>query len=142
LRRREERKAWLLEDAWFTKALKRVEAAIADISDPLVYTDYTFFPQGYRIQTGDSEDRSNPLVEFTYLFGHIGDPLLGLAMVWVYDCYPFVHTGFVEQFLWRRGVTQREFAPRLSLKALQMVARDLSVTRPTEGGEYWDRLRG
>ena len=28
--------------------------------------------------------------------------MMGLAMVWVQDCYPFVHTGFVEQFLWRR----------------------------------------
>ena len=78
---------------------------------------------------------------FTAPFGHLGDPLLGLAMVWVYDCYPFVHTGFVEQLLWRRGVTKREFAPRLAIKALQMIARDLPVERPTDGG-YWDSLRG
>ena len=63
-------------------------------------------------------------------------------MVWVQDCYPFVHTGFVEQFLWRRGVTQREFAPRLALKALQMIARDLPHARPAEGGGYWDGLHG
>ena len=136
------REAWL-RDSWFSDTLARIQAAAADISDPLVYTDYTFFfPQNYRIQTGDTEDQNNPLVEFTYPFGHFGDPLLGLAMVWVYDCYPFVHTGFVEQFLWRRGVSRREFAPRLGLKALQMVARDLPVTRPFEGGEYWDTLRG
>ncbi len=129
----------------FTDALDKVQLAVRDITEPLVYTDYTFFfPQNYRIQTGDvaSAGMENPLVEFTYPFGHYGDPLLGLAMVWVYDCYPFVHTGFVEQFLWRRGISQREFAPRLGLKALQMVARDLPVARPAEGGEYWDRLRG
>jgi hypothetical protein len=65
-----------------------------------------------------------------------------LAVVVAHDCYPFVHTGFVEQFLWRRSVTRREFAPRLALKALQMVARDLPVIRPAEGGGYWDGLRG
>lgn len=149
-----DRSAWL-RDAWFAAAVSRVRAAVADISEPLVYTSYThFFPQGYRIQPGtDSSDEPlgwpgdphyghNPLVEFVYLFGHFGDPLLGLAMVWVYDCYPFVHTGFVEQFLWRRGVTRREFAPRLALKALQMVARDLPFTRPSESSRYWDSLRG
>jgi hypothetical protein len=140
-----ERELWL-RDPWFKSALVRVQAAAADISEPLVYTDYTFFfPQNYRIETNDIENsgsEDHPLVEFTHLFGHFGDPLLGLSMVWVYDCYPFVHTGFVEQFLWRRGITRREFAPRLGLNALQMVARDLPVIRPSEGGKYWDTLRG
>ena len=149
-----ERVAWLA-DPWFADALTRVQAAVADIHAPLTYTDYTFFfPQNYRIAPdngvtdeplgwpGDSCYQENPLVEFASVFGHFGDPLLGLAMVWVYDCYPFVHTGFVEQFLWRRGVTRREFAPRLALKGLQMVARDLPVARPTEGGRYRESLRG
>ncbi|MBV9848177.1 MAG: RNA polymerase sigma factor [Armatimonadetes bacterium] len=144
-----------LRDPWFAAALDQVKAAVADIHAPLVYTSYMhFFPQGYRIAPGagpfdeplgwprDPRYGQNPLTEFVYLWGHFGDPLLGLAMVWVYDCYPFVHTGFVEQFLWRRGATRREFAPRLALKALQMVARDLPVTRPTEGGGFWDGLRG
>ena len=148
------RAEWL-RAPWFSDAVAKVQAAIADIHDPLVYTNYLhFFPQGYRIAPssdpfneplgapGDPAYGKNPLAEFVYLFGHFGDPLLGLAMVWVYDCYPFVHTGFVEQFLWRRGVTKREFAPRLALKALQMVARDLPVERPAEGGGYWDGLHG
>ena len=150
------RREWL-QDPWFQSALARVQAAVADIHDPLVYTYYGhFFPQSYRIQPdtdplneplgapGDPAYAKNPLVEFVGSFsgGHYGDPLLGLAMVWVYDCYPFVHTGFVEQFLWRRGVTKRKFAPRLALKALQMIARDLPLVRPAEGGGYWDGLRG
>ncbi len=147
------RHEWL-RDPWFVAALTKVETAVKEIDDPLVYTDYPFFfPQEYRIQAGDAmaterlgypgdpRFQENPLVEFTNPYGHFGDPLLGLAMVWVYDCYPFVHTGFVEQFLWRRGVSRREFAPRLALKALQMVARDLPVDRPAEGGSYWDSLR-
>jgi RNA polymerase sigma-70 factor (ECF subfamily) len=148
-----DRAKWLL-DPWFAAALAKVEAAVTDITTPLVYTkDMFFYPQGFRIEPGslsfdeplgwpgDPHYQENPLVEFVYLFGHFGDPLVGLAMVWVYDCYPFVHTGFVEQFLWRRGVTRREFAPRLALKALQMVARDLPITRPNEGARFWDGLR-
>jgi hypothetical protein len=48
----------------------------------------------------------------------------------------------VEQYLWRRGVSRREFAPRLALRALQTIARELPIARPTEGGEFWDSLRG
>lgn len=149
------RTRWL-SDPWFMGALAKVREAVADIHEPLAYTDYThFYPQFYRIAPsselfdeplgapGDPVYRKNPLVEFTRGFaGHFGDPLLGLAMVWVQDCYPFVHTGFVEQFLWRRGATRRDFAPRLALKALQMIARDLPLARPAEGGGYWDGLRG
>lgn len=147
------RHAWL-SDPWFQAALAKTRAATAEIDDPLVFTHYLhFFPNFLRIEPatdtfneplgwpGDSRYRQNPLVEFTAPFGHFGDPLLGLAMVWVYDCYPFVHTGFVEQFLWRRGVSRREFAPRLAIKGLQMVARDLPIERPAEG-DYWDSLRG
>jgi len=147
-------RAQWLADPWFADALAKVRAAIADIHDPLVYTSYGFFfPLSYRITPGAAFDEpfgapgdpayaKNPLVEFVQPFGHYGDPLLGLAMVWVQDCYPFVHTGFVEQFLWRRGVTKQEFAPRLALKALQMIARDLPIERPAEGGGYWDGLHG
>ncbi len=149
------RTQWLA-DPWFAEALAKVTEAVAGIHAPLVYTNYLhFFPQCYRIAPssdlfneplgapGDPAYQKNPLVEFPQGFsGHYGDPLLGLAMVWVYDCYPFVHTGFVEQFLWRRGVTQREFGPRLALKALQMIARDLPLARPAEGGGYWDGLHG
>ena len=149
-----ERQDWL-QDAWFQSALAKVRAAIADIHDPLAYTSYGFFfPLSYRIAAtgdpfnepfgapGDPAYQKNPLVEFVQPFGHYGDPLLGLAMVWVQDCYPFVHTGFVEQFLWRRDVSKQEFGPRLALKALQMIARDLPLERPAEGGGYWDGLRG
>ena len=142
----DERSGWL-KDPWFVDAVARVAAACANLEQPLVYTDYTFyFPQGYRIQPRrdlpEDGEGENPLVEFVYQQGHFGDPLLGLAMVWVYDCYPFVHTGFVEQILWRRGVSRREFAPRLALKALQMVARDLPVERPARDAGHWDNLHG
>ena len=141
------------QDPWFLAAVAKTRAAAAEIHDPLVFTNYLhFFPNWVRIEPaaqafneplgwpGDARYQENPIAEIVTPFGHLGDPLLGLAMVWVYDCYPFVHTGFVEQFLWRRGVTKREFAPRLAIKALQMIARDLPLQRPAQN-EYWDGLR-
>lgn len=149
------RTQWL-QDAWFLQSLAKVQAAIRDITTPLVWTHYLhFFPNFYRIQPvqdlfqesdassqpGDKRLQENPLVEFVSPFGCFGDPLLGLAMVWVYDCYPFVHTGFVEQFLWRRNVTQREFAPRLALTTLRIIARDLPYA-PAGQDTYSESLRG
>ena len=148
------RKAWL-KDPWFVEALAKIRLAVAKVDDPLVYTHYSFFfPLSYRVQTteksfdeplgapGDPYYQENPLSEFVQPFGYFGDPLLGLAMVWLQDCYPFVHTGFVEQYLWRAGVSQRDFAPRLGIKALQMVARDLSVETPCDSRSYWSALKG
>ncbi len=151
-------------DPWFTAALSQVQAVVPDLSPTLVYTDYLhFLPNFIRIRTGgdpariapggespdaflgwpgDARLRDNPLAEYVSPWGHFGDPLLGLAMVWVYDCYPFVHTGYVEQFLWRRNLTRRDFAPRLALRALQTLQRELPVDRPPEGATYWDALHG
>ncbi len=140
------------QDPWFKEALTNVQKAVADIDTPLVLTDYVhFFPNWIRIAPndksfdeplgwpGDSRYQDNPIVEYTAPFGYIGDPLLGLAMVWIYDCYPFIHTGFVEQFLWRRGVSRREFAPRLALQALKTIARQTNVNRPPDD-KFWDSL--
>ncbi len=145
--------AWR-RDPWFLAALAKTRAMAADIQDALVFTNYLhFFPNFARIHPatapfneplgwpGDACYQENPIAEIAVPFGHLGDPLLGLAMVWVYDCYPFVHTGFVEQFLWRRGVSRRDFAPRLAIKGLQMIARDLPIQRPDQNG-YWDGLHG
>ncbi|MEW6751714.1 MAG: RNA polymerase sigma factor [Candidatus Latescibacterota bacterium] len=142
-------------DPWFAAALGRVQAVVADIRDPLAFTHYLHFQPNYlRIQPGtdpfsapwgwpeDARYHANPLAEIVYPFGYLGDALLGLAMIWIYDAYPFVHAGFVEQFLWRRNITRRQFAARLAVKALFHVQRELPVARPAEGGEYWDALHG
>lgn len=144
-------------DPWFQAALKRVSAAVVGIDDPLVLTNYLhFFPNGIRVSTanssfkdgeplgwpGDTKLNENPIVEYVNPWGYLGDSLLGLAMVWIYDCYPFVHTGFVEQYLWRKGVGRREFGPRLALRALQTIVRELPYDRPVDGGSYWDGVRG
>ena len=144
-----------LDDPWFAGALARVRREIADVPERLSYTDYLhFFPNFVRVEAGpdpgnqpmgwpgDARLGLNPLAECVSPFGHFGDPLLGLAMVWIYDCYPFVHTGFVEQYLWQQGVSRREFAPRLALQALKTMQRELPVARPAEGADYWDALRG
>jgi len=121
-------------DARFANAIETLAPHVANGERPLVYTNYLhFFPNFLRIQEGK-------LGEIVYPFSRLEDPLLGLAMVWIYDCYPFVHTGFVEQYLVRRDIGKREFAIRLGVQALTILARE---TKPEdEGNLYRESLFG
>lgn len=125
--------AWGL-DPRFTNAIETLAPFVASSERPLVYTNYLhFFPNFLRIQEGK-------LGEIVYPFGRLEDPLLSLAMVWIYDCYPFVHTGFVEQYLVRHDIGKREFAIRLGVQALTILARE---TKPGEGeNPYQESLFG
>ena len=142
------------QDDWFRASAAKVQERVSGIEAPLVFTHYLhFFPNSLRIIPSklpmdtpisgitDKRYTENPLCEFVSPFGGFGDPLLGLSMVWIYDCYPFVHTGFVEQYLWQHDLSRREFAPCLALRALQVLARECSVTHPSEDG-YAGALRG
>ncbi len=142
-------------DTWFRSALDKVRTAVRDIQTLLVFTHFLhFFPGFLRIEPGtdpfkepmgwpgDARLQANPVVEFVAPFGHFGDPLLGLSMIWIYDCYPFVHAGFVEQYLIRHDLTRRDLAPRLAIRALQVIQRELPVQRPDDGARYWDALHG
>lgn len=139
-----------LQDPWFKDKMHKLESLLADINAPLLYTNYLhFFPNWLRVDLeledlnepvgypGDLRLKANPISEFIAPYGHFGDPLLGLSMVWIYDCYPIVHAGFVEQYLWRKGVSRREFAPRLALQSLKIIQRELPVERPPDPEAYY-----
>lgn len=124
-----------LRDPLFADVLERTGNRAAGISVPLVYTNDLNFPNFLRVLEGR-------VTEWVYPWGHFGDPLLGLAKFWTYDCYPFVHTGFVERYLYEHGVTRRDFAPRLAVRTLWTLQREVPVERPDEGAAYWDALTG
>ena len=144
-----------MQDALFADAVKRLTPIVAEISEstPLVYTNDLYFPNFLRV-TGENTnfdeaapfgwpgdprgDAGRRITEFVQPFGWFGDPLLGLAKFWTYDCYPFVHTGLVERYLYEKGISKAEFAPRLAVRALWTLQRELPVARPAEGAEYWD----
>jgi RNA polymerase sigma-70 factor (ECF subfamily) len=145
-----------LSDPWFQNALTQVRKEAAATELPPVFSNYLhYFPIFVRIRPGKSSTEEplgwpgdarlseGQITEIVAPYGELHDPLLDLAMVWIYDCYPFVHTGFVERWLWQKGISQRDFGVRLTLQALRIIQRELPVTRPAEGGAgYWDALHG
>ncbi|MBC8140590.1 MAG: RNA polymerase sigma factor, partial [Armatimonadetes bacterium] len=126
--------AWL-EHPLFAEVLARVELRVAEIEVPLVYTNDLYFPNFLRVADG-------AITEYVYPWGHFGDPLLGLAKFWTYDCYPFIHTGFVERYLYEKGITRRDFAPRLAIRALRTLQNEVPITRPADGDGtyYWESV--
>ncbi|MDX1935149.1 MAG: sigma-70 family RNA polymerase sigma factor [Capsulimonadales bacterium] len=125
---------WLSEPT-FADALNRFRPIVEEVArtTPLVYTNDLYFPNFLRVQ----DDR---ITEFIQPFGWFGDPLLGLAKFRTYDCYPFVHTGFVERYLFDKGYSRRDFAPRLAVRALWTLQRETQAEqRPGENG-YRDEL--
>jgi RNA polymerase sigma-70 factor (ECF subfamily) len=126
-----------LNDPLFTDALRRLRPAVEEIAanTPLVYTNDYYFPNFLRVKDGG-------ITEYIIPWGWFGDPLLGLAKFWTYDCYPFVRTGFVERYLYEKGLTRGDLAPRLAVRALWTLQREAPVERPEEGAAYWDALTG
>lgn len=122
-----------LSDPLFAQAVEHAGNAIAGISVPLVYTNDLYFPNFLRVQDGQ-------VTEFVYPWGHLGDPLLGLAKFWTYDCYPFVRTGFVERYLYEHGFTRRDLAPRLAVRTLWTLQREVTPERTDENAAYHDAL--
>lgn len=144
-----------LSDPLFADAVKRLTPLVEKTSEstPLVYTNDLYFPNFLRVAGGAADfseaapfgwpgdprgDAGRAVTEFVQPFGWFGDPVLGLAKFWTYDCYPFVHTGLVERYLYEKGTSKAQFAPRLAVRALWTLQRELLVSRPAEGAEYWD----
>jgi RNA polymerase sigma-70 factor (ECF subfamily) len=119
----------------FASALQRLRPIVAEIAEktPLCYTNDTYGPNFLRFQ----EDH---ITEFVLPFGWFGDPLLGFAKLWTYDCYPFVHTGFVERYLFEHGFTRKEFAPRLAIRALWTLQRETPAEQGEGENSYRDDL--
>lgn len=141
----------------FAETITKLTPIVAEIAEktPLVYTNDLYFPNFLRTPAereegylapfgwpGDLRATDRPITEFILPWGWLGDPLLGLAKYWTYDCYPFVHTGLVERYLFEKGFTKKDFAPRLAVRALWTLQRELPVERPPECPEYYDALMG
>lgn len=149
--------AWASQEV-FVESMSLLDKVVPEAERPLVFGHYLqFFPNYYRVTSepgpGYPSDESELLPPFptrssfrisevVYPFGQLTDPLLGLAMVWIYDCYPFVHTGFVEQYLTRHDVPRRAFAIRLALQALTVMARELPVEKVGTDDGYARSLLG
>lgn len=112
-------------------ALQRV---IPTIKTELVFTNGDYNAINFLHQEG----QLSGFVDFE--FACFEDPYIGFSKMifWSFDNYGWgagLKAGIVERFLYDQGVSKRDFAPRLALRAFTQVMRDVSLDKPEDRRE-------
>jgi hypothetical protein len=116
-----------MADPDFSDAIKRLKPIVAKIQVPLILSDGGLGPN-VRVDEGGN------LVGFgTFAWARIEDPHYQITKYWTYDCWPVRRAGFVERYLVRKGLSMRDFAPRLGVRALSTLQREIPVRGGDEG---------
>lgn len=115
---------WLNETV-FTQAIERLQPIVANIHTPLVFSsaDYN---QGNFLFDGE---KLTGFIDFTGAC--FEDPHVGMAKYWTCSWYPLDRAGIVEHYLEQVHLSFTEFAPRLALRCLSTLQREIAVI----GGE-------
>lgn len=115
---------WLNETV-FTQAIERLQPIVANIHTPLVFSsaDYN---QGNFLFDGE---KLTGFIDFTGAC--FEDPHVGMAKYWTCSWYPLDRAGIVERYLEQVHLSFAEFAPRLALRCLSTLQREIAVI----GGE-------
>jgi aminoglycoside phosphotransferase (APT) family kinase protein len=110
-----------LEEPVFTEAAKRLKPILAELNAPLVFSNGDYNPGNF---LSDGE-RLTGFVDFG--LSCFEDPHYGFAKYWTYDWSPFNHAGLVERYLVSQGLTLPDFAPRLAVRCLWTLQREIAV---------------
>jgi len=110
----------------FSEAVQRLMPAVASIQTPLVFSNGDYNPLNFLY---DGE-RLSGWIDFTGAC--FEDPHIGFAkfVIWAFDSYGWgagAKSGLVERYLYAQNVSRSEFAPRLALRCLWRLQRDVSV---------------
>ena len=115
---------WLNETV-FKQAIDRLRPIIVNIHTPLVFSS-SDYNQGNFLFDGE---KLTGFIDFTGPC--FEDPHVGMAKFWTYSWYPLDRAGIVERYLEQVRLSFTEFAPRLAIRCLWTLQREIAVT----GGE-------
>jgi len=114
-----------MSDSRFAETVRRLEPIVAKIDLPLVFSDSGIGPN-YRV------DEHGNLIGFdSFCWARFEDPHYQISKYWTYDCWPIRRAGFVERYLLRQKLSMQDFAPRLGVRALVTLQREIAV----QGGD-------
>jgi len=114
-----------MSDPRFAEAITRLRPIVEEIQLPLVFSDSGIGPNA-RV------DADGNLIGFeSFSWARFEDPHYQITKYWTYDCWPIRRAGFVERYLVRNGLSMKDFAPRLGVRALVTLQREI----PTSGGD-------
>lgn len=115
---------WLTEPI-FTDAIERLLPIVPAIETPLVFSSGDYNPGNFLF---DGEQLTG-FIDFTGAC--FEDPHIGMAKYWTCSWYPLDKAGIVERYLEEQRISLAEFAPRLAVRCLWTLQREIAVI----GGE-------
>jgi aminoglycoside phosphotransferase (APT) family kinase protein len=109
-----------LQTPLFRQAIQQLLPTLAAIHTPLVFSNGDYQPANFLT---DGRDLTG-FVDFE--LARFEDPHYGVAKYRVYDIAPLHKAGFVERYLDSLRLSQADFAPRLAVRCLWTLQREIS----------------
>ncbi len=114
-----------LDEPVFTQAIEKLLPIVEAIHTPLVFSSSDYNPGNFLFEG----EKLTGFIDFTGPC--FEDPHIGMAKYWTCSWYPLDRAGIVERYLEQVHLSFAEFAPRLALRCLSTLQREIAVT----GGE-------
>jgi aminoglycoside phosphotransferase len=121
---------WLEVDL-YSRAIDRLRALLSRVELPLVFSNGDYNPLNF-LQEGE---RLSGWIDFAG--ARFEDPHIGFAkfQIWSSDEYGWgtgMKAGLIERYLYQQNVSRRQFAPRLVLRCLQHLQREVPINGEAE----------
>ena len=129
--------------AWFShpqfyRTYQYLEKILPDIHQELVFSNGDINPCNFLCTGGDSP--SFGFIDFSH--SCFNDPLYGFAKYITYDMNPFDRNGLIEDYLASIGKTWGDFHPRLLLRALWTLQREITLGQDDKYSRMLLRILG
>lgn len=114
-----------LDEPIFTTAIEQLLLIVSTIDMPLVFSSGDYNPGNFLFEG----EQLTGFIDFTWPC--FEDPHIGMAKYWTCSWYPLDKAGIVERYLEEQKLSFAEFAPRLAVRCLWTLQREIAVS----GGE-------
>jgi aminoglycoside phosphotransferase (APT) family kinase protein len=122
------------EQSVFQHAVQKLAPVLTHIQEPLVFTNGDYQPENILC------DAAGLTGWLDFESAGLEDPHYGFAKYRVYDIHPLHKAGLVDRYLEARGLSEREFAPRMALRCLWTLQHGISPFKSHNG--YRDTVLG
>jgi aminoglycoside phosphotransferase (APT) family kinase protein len=119
-----------LQAPLFRQAVQQIVPVLAEIRTPLVFSNGDYQPANFLTD-------GRQVVGFVDFEGAcFEDPHYGVAKYRIYDLAPLNKAGFVQHYLGARQLSEAEFAPRMAVRCLWTLQREIAVDDADTEGSY------
>lgn len=128
-----QRKGEWFSDSDFIETVRMLDLMVEDIDEQLVFSSGDINPCNFLCENGEISG----YIDFSH--SCFKDPLYGFATYITYYMNPFNGNGLIEDYLASINKTKDDFIPRLLLRTLWTLQRELS---PLDDNDFINMLRG